>query len=53
MAVMKINNNKDYITGKSKYKDQNALQNVYDYMIDQKILINQGRFRTIILAVLM
>ena len=36
MAVMKINNNKDYITGKSKYKDQNALQNVYDYMIDQK-----------------
>lgn len=36
MAVMKINNDKDYITGKSKYKDQNALQNVYQYMIDQK-----------------
>ena len=36
MAVMKINNDKDYITGKSKYKDQNALQNVYIYMMDQK-----------------
>ena len=36
MAVMKINNDKDYITGKSKYKDQNALQNVYQYMMDQK-----------------
>ncbi len=36
MAVMKINNDKDYITGKSKYKDQNALQNVYDYMMDVK-----------------
>lgn len=36
MAVMKINNDKDYITSKSKYKDQNALQNVYQYMIDQK-----------------
>lgn len=36
MAVMKINNDKDCITGKSKYKDQNALQNVYQYMIDQK-----------------
>ena len=36
MAVMKINNDKDYITGNSKYKDQNALRNVYIYMMDQK-----------------
>lgn len=44
MAVMKINNDKDYITGKSKYKDQNALQNVYQYMIDQK---NTGKSKKI------
>ena len=44
MAVMKINNDKDYITGKSKYKDQNALQNVYQYLIDQK---NTGKSKKI------
>lgn len=44
MAVMKINNDKDYVTGKSKYKDQSALQNVYDYMIDQK---NSGKSKKI------
>ena len=41
---MKINNDKDYITGKSKYKDQNALQNVYQYLIDQK---NTGKSKKI------
>ena len=44
MAVMKINNDKDYITGKSKYKDPNALKNVYQYMIDQK---NTGKSKKV------
>ena len=36
MAVMKINNQKDSITGKGKYRDDHARQDLYTYMMDQK-----------------
>ncbi len=45
MALLKINNKKDSYTNKGRYKDDNARQDVFNYMIDSKHPCNSQKIQ--------